>query len=655
MNIKRFLSLPLMALGFANVNAANEPVVMTIDGEPIYKSEFEYVYKKNNSTTTVEKKSVDEYVDLFINYKLKVLNAKEDGLDDSKAYIDEYRQYREQLAQPYFLSNGDISVLEREAYDRIRKKVACSHILVNYNSKDSVPPYIKISKIQRELKNGASFSDLAKEYSDCPSGKNGGYLGNVECFQMVYDFENVIFNLKPGEVSEPFKTKFGYHIATVLDVRPNVWKKRASQIFVPSSDPNAEQKADSLYNLVKNGANINKLAAELNVTNFNGTNEGRLPWLSEGSAEMPPEVVNAIMGLEKVGDIVKSKSRVGWHVFRLDSTNLDLSFEQCEPEIRQRILKSDRAAYAQELLIRNLYDRYGVNSDTTALADFYALARNSDDLDLKKEYATLDKPLYSFLDETYPQSDFIPFFDKERSLWNNVLDNKGSDQLRKAYGNFKSEKDFVNACFVKFLRGQVIEKSYEQLEKSNSEYRNLLKEYSDGLLLFNISNDKVWNLASRDQSGLEQYFAEHKSDYKWNDSHFRGWVFYCKNNSIKKKANKFYNKHKDMPKEELQDAMTKELNKKGSNILCRHGLFQKGKNKAVDYYIYKVGSAYEVEKKSYPEVLVVGTETYEPESFTEVRGAVVADYQNKLEADWIKTLRNNHKVVVDYDVLKTIK
>lgn len=657
MNFKHYFFLPAFVLGAFSANAASDPVVMTIDDAPIYKSEFEYVYNKNNSASTLDKKSVDEYLDLFINYKLKVLDAKEEGYDQLANYLREFKQYRDQLANPFIMDSESLTQLLKEAYDRMKVQVACKHILIDYKSKDSVPPFVRISKIYDELKAGAKFEDLARKYSACPSSKQGGYLGYVDCFKMVYDFENEIYKLKPGEFSKPFKTKFGYHIAMVSDVRPNAWRKKTSHIYISSSTPNAEAKIDSLLDLLNKGADINKLSAQYSQSNFSGTADGHMPWTEKGASNMPPEIVKAIMDLEKVGEYKKSMSRLGWHIFRLDSTNLDIPFSAMKPEIERKIMQSDRASKVNHLYVKGLYDKYAVSVDENSLSQFLPLIEDREDLNMKSELAKLDKPLYVCADETYPQSDFFYAFEKERSVWHAVKSRHASDEQMREYGRFSSDAQFLNYAFSKYLEERLLERSLDDLEKSNSDYRNLLNEYSDGLLLFAISNDKVWNVASKDRRGLEAYFQEHQANYKWSEPRFRGKIIYCSTNKIKNKVDKFYSKYKALPNDSLDKAIKTKFNKdpKKPEVAIKNGVFTKGQNKAVDFYVYKIGEQYQVERESLPEVLIYGNETVDPASYKEVRGAVVADFQNKLDADWVKSLREKHKVVVNQEVLKTIK
>lgn len=657
MNLKHFFILPALVLGAFSANAASDPVVLTIDDKPVYKSEFEYVYNKNNSSASIDKKSVEEYLDLFINYKLKVLNAKEEGYDQQAAFVKEYNQYRDQLANPYILDSESLDQLLHEAYNRMKNQVSCSHILIDFKSKDSIPPYVRISKIYDELQAGAKFEDLAVKYSACPSKSRGGYLGYVDCFKMVYDFENVIYNTKPGQISKPFKTKFGYHVVKVSDVRPNMNKFKVSQIYIPSSVPNAEAKIDSLLELVNKGADFNKLAEQNNTNNFNGTDDGRMPWTFRGDSKMPPEIVSSIVSLDKVGEIKKTMSRVGWHLLRLDSTNLDFSFADMKPEIEKKIMQSDRSSKVSYLYIKGLYDRYAVSVVDASLEQFLPLIADREDMNMKAELAKLDKPLYTCADETYPQSEFFAAFEKERSIWNSVKERHASDDQLREYGRFSSDEQFLNYAFSKFLEERLLKKSLVDLENSNAEYRNLLNEYSDGLLLFNISNDKIWNVASKDRAALAKYFDEHKDNYKWSEPHFRGKIFYCSTNKIKNKVDKFYAKYKGLQSDSLDKAVREKFNKDPKNpvVVVKNGTFTKGQNKAVDFYVFKQGSSYQVERESLPEVLIYGNETYEPTSFKEVRGAVVADYQNQMDADWVKSLRDSHKVVVNREVLDTIK
>lgn len=669
MNFKKIFQLPLLAAmlfaGYSaqvSAGAPSDEVLLTIDGEPIMRSEFEYVYNKNNSVSSSEKKTIEEYLELFINYKLKVQDAKDSKLDELGSYTRDYEQYREQTALPFLIDADSKNNLVREVYERSKKRVAASHILIKFDRKDSVPPLTRIYQIQRELKNGADFAELAKQYSDCPSGKrSGGYLGYFNVFDMVYDFENVAFNMKPGEISDPFRTKFGYHIVKVVDVIPNVTEKRVSQIFISNSNPRAKEIIDSLKRVVEinEGLNFHDLAKKYNSSKMNGDEYGRLPWIQNGSQLLPPDVVRMIMDTEK-GEITQMSSPMGYHLFKLDSTNLDIPYEKKKAEIQERVLKSDRAGLITRNFLSGLKRKYDVRIDTANLYQFLPYCVSGGDIipDLKANSHKFTLPLYYVEEEVYSQQDFLPIVDKERNNWIIYKSGHGSPDQKKKFGRIKSDSIFLLYCLDEYLKKELVSKSYEGLQVAYPEYKNQLQEYSDGLLLFSASERKVWQAATANIKGLQEHFKANQEKYKWTEPRFRGLVVHSKSVKIKNQVEKFFDSvSPEMPLDSLKRALDREFNKDKNNkqIKVRKGTFAKGTNNAIDHFVFKSAPVLEVSDALYPEVSIFGSETTEPVEMSEVRGAVVSDVQDKLEKEWVERLRKEHKVVVNKSALKHVK
>lgn len=661
MNKKVFSLLPaaLMCMAGMAQSTANDPVIMTIDGDPIYKSEFEYVYNKNNADNAVDKKSLAEYADMFADYKLKVLDAKNQGLDKESSYLSEFGKYREQLAIPFLIDQSERKALVKEAYERSKESVAVSHILIKYSRNDSVPPYVRISRIYNELQKGADFATLAKKYSDCPSAKNGGYLGYDNVFDMVYPFENVVYNTKVGTFSKPFQTQFGYHIAYVSDRRPNIRKAKTSLLFISASHANSENLADSLYKAVQiKGADFNKISAKYSDGFFNGTKDGRMPWIEAGSQYYPPDVVSAVFSMKNDGEITKVAGPLGVYIFKLDKSNLDLPFDSMKADLDQKVLQSDRSSVITAHFLAGLGSKMSYAlADSSALYAFVPLVKNEDMIGREQKASHMDAPLYSIQDVTYPQSSFYTAFSAGLDKMNAVLHGSGSKEDAALYSGVKSDSDFVLITYNDYVRKQLIELAYNDLKNYNADYRNLLQEYSDGLLLFDVSNKKVWSRATNDDSGLSKFFNDHKSNYKWPDAHFEGKVIYCKNERTKKKVDNLFEKLGNVSSDSITIALYEKFMKdpKNDDIRVKTGVFAQGANPAVDFYVFKKGESYTPEMDAFPIVAVYGQQTFTPSDFKEMRGAVVADYQNSLDKEWKEELRANHKVVINKDVLNTVK
>lgn len=657
-------SLLCFCLGASAQLHKDDPAIITIDGEPVYKSEFEYIYNKNNSNAS-EKKSVDEYLDLFINYKLKVVEAKERKYDKNPHYLEELDTYRKQLAIPYIIDDATRDNLVEEAYQRSKTSIACSHILIKPNHKDSIPPIARITRIYNELKNGAAFDSLARIYSDCGSARNGGYLGYANVFDMVYPFENVMYNTKVSEFSKPFTTEFGYHIVKVNDRKPHFTMAKISQIFISSSTKNAHAKADSLYKIVsKKPKKFNKISAANSENFFSGTKDGIMPWITKGQGIVPPSVEDEVFSMSKVGDIREFYvAPMGYMIARLDSTSLDLPESQFTAEITEKVLNSDRANVIANSFLANLANRTSYQLlDSAALYDFVPLVRDST-FDVTNYKALLEKPLFTMLDIVYPQSNFFNVFLQEKGFWINANKGIGNRAEKQKYVGVTSDSGFVLRCYDDYINRVMKQVAYDDIENNNLDYHNLLQEYSDGLLLYTVSNEVVWTKALRDNGGLDKFFSEHRSDYKWSEPHFVGQVIYCKDVKTKQKVDKLYASFNGNIPVNIDSVLhvmfkvqgDKDVKKADAQISFRKtSAYKKGKNKAVDYYVFKTTDSCQVEHADFPEVSVYGKETTEPTEFDEFRGALVADYQASLDKKWIERLRSKHDVVVHKDVVATV-
>ena len=651
-----------LAMGaFAQISS-DDPVVIRIDGEPIYKSEFEYVYNKNNANA-VEKKSLDEYAELFVNYKLKVLDAKEKKYDENYDYLAEVYRTREQMAIPFIIDDGTRDNLVKEAYERSKTSVAVSHILVKTGTADTVSPFLKISKIYNELNAGANFAELAKKYSDCPSGKgNGGYLGYANVFDMVYPFENAMYNTPVGQYSKPFASEFGYHIVKVSDRKPNINSVKISQIFIGAETPNAEKKIDSLLaecQKKKNLKKFNKIAEANTQREFNGTKDGHMPWISRNNAMIyPPEFISNVMSLSKTGEMRSFYiPAVGYMIARLDSSNLDLPFDSVKGQLTEKVLHGDRASVISSNFLANLENRtsYAI-LDSAALFEFIPLVSDST-IDVGTFVKSLNKPMFTMMDITYPQSAFYPSFSRDLDKWKAMKNGYKNRQDKQYFAGVTTDKDLVLLSYKKYVEGMMTRFAYDDLKKSNPEYKYLYQEYSDGLLLYNISLEKVWNKAARGNDGLYKYFEANKQNYQWKEPHFVGRVIYSKNTKVKKQVDKLFDSFNGNIPSNIDSVLNVKFDmndKSKAQIKVKELACLKGKNKAVDYYVFKEGSADSLGIKNFPEVSIYGNSTTDPTNFSEFRGQLVTDYQEWLDKTWIEDLRKNHVVEIDQNVLKTV-
>jgi peptidyl-prolyl cis-trans isomerase SurA len=633
---------------FSNIlfSQVSDPVLMTINGNPISRSEFEYIYNKNNSNNSLDKKTLDEYVDLFVNFKLKVEEAKTQGIDTTAAFRNELAGYRTQLTKPYLTDSKVDDRILQEAYDRMKEDVNVSHILIrvaqNASPADTLKSWLEIEQIYKRLNNGEDFTKVAKEVSQDPSvEKNGGHIGWISAFRTVYPFETAAYNTPVGTFSKPIRTAFGYHIVKVNGRRKSLGEVLVSHImiFTSQGDTALNRKAkitiDSIYQRIKAGDDFGKLAQKYSMDKGSAAKNGELPWF--GTGRMVPEFETAAFALKNIGDISRPiESPYGWHIIKLmDRRGLD-TFENTKADIEQKVKRDERANMGRDAFLANLRKTYNVKSNDANLQEMAKLAgtKSVSDSSFLTEAIKLKKPVLTFADKTFTQGDFAQF-------------------LKKQFGADKSKfSDIMNVEFKNFTDNNLMSYEDSQLEKKYDDFRNLMQEYHDGILLFDISNKEVWDKASRDTTGLDNYFKNHRAVYTWEKPHYKGRVIYCKDSPTFKIAQSIV---RISNVDSIDKYLRTRLNDSIQYVKIEKGLYVQGDNKAVDHFVFKTKDKY-VPSKDYPFVFVWGKLLKKsPEDYTDVRGLVTADYQEFLEKEWIKSLRAKYPVEINRDVLKTIK
>jgi len=370
--MKRILSfLILIAITQIIVTAQDykDEILMTIGEKDITAGEFERVYKKNNNENLDQQQTVEEYLDMFINYKLKVIEAENLGMDTASSFLKEFDAYRRQLAQPYLSSEELTEKFAMQAYERMKTEVNASHIMVrvssNAPSEDTAYAYNKLMDIRKRIYEGEDFETVARATSDDPSAKtNGGNLGWFSVFRMVYPFENAAYQTEVGEISLPVRSSYGYHIVKVNDKRPAKGSVHVAHIFVRSPASMSTEEAEEarkkifmVYDSLQAGANFVEMAKEYSEDKATGVKGGELPWFKSG--QMIPVFDSASFALENKDDISKPvKSDYGWHIIRLLEKKSVGTFEEEKPEILTNIKKGDRGKSRDRAFINQLKEEY---------------------------------------------------------------------------------------------------------------------------------------------------------------------------------------------------------------------------------------------------------------------------------------------------------
>lgn len=627
-----------------------DPVLMTIGSTKVTVSEFENVYRKNNSKEgTPDAKSLADYVDLFVNFKLKVKEAEEMGLDTAKSFKEELGGYRKQLAQPYLTDKDVNEKLLKETYDRMKEDIHASHILVKVSEtalpKDTLEAYNKILKIRARIIKGEDFNKVAAEkgVSDDPSSKdNGGDLGFFTSLQMVYPFETAAYNTKVGEVSMPVRTRYGYHIIKVTERRKAQGEVMVAHIMVKTTPNmtkedslNAFTKITEIYNKLKAGSKFEDLANEFSDDKSTAKKGGELPWF--GTGKMPIEFEKVAFSLANKGDYcAPMRTKYGWHIIKLIDKRGLASFDDMKNELKAKVTKDSRSQAGRASLIAKVKTEYKFKENPKMLDEFIKVIDSTifdGRWDVVKAKG-LNKPMFNFNDQVYTQADFANFISAHQS--------KRPKMDVKVMLN-QNYKQFVEESAVAYEEGR--------LDQKYPEFKALMQEYRDGILLFELTDQKVWSKAVKDTVGSKAYYEKNKTNYMW-DERAEATIYTCSSDKVAAQVRGLMKKKKS--EKDILAAVNKDSQ---LNLQVDTRVFNKGENEFVDKNWNPGTSADMVSEKDKKVVIVVTTKLLKPEpkSYTDSKGMVTADYQNYLEKEWIASLKAKYPVAIDKAVLATIK
>lgn len=636
-----------------------DPVILTVAGEEITKSEFLNVYQKNNvNGEVIDRKSLEEYMELYINFRLKVKEAESLGMDTMRSFKDELAGYRKQLAQPYLIDEKMNRSLLEEAYNRKKEDIRASHLLIkvdrNAAPADTLEAYKKIMSLRKRVMKGEDFGKLAAEFSDDLSARdrtvdnrvvkgNRGDLGYFTVFDMVYPFETGAYNTKVGEVSNPIRSDFGYHLIYVTDRKPALGKVQVAHILLKAKTQataadtaEMDKKAQEIYERLLKGEDFTALAQQYSDDKTTSTKGGVLPWF--GANRMIPEFIKEVSKLEKIGDVAKPfTSSFGWHIVKLIDKKDIGTYEDNLNDLKQNLSRSDRAKKSEDALISKIKDEYKFTQNLKAKNEFYKVVT---DTIFKAGWSTdnakeLNKVLFTIGRHQYTQQDFALYLVQ--------------NQKKSAPENINA---YVDRMYSAFVNQKLLEYEDSQLESKYPEFKALMKEYRDGILLFELTEQKIWSKASKDTTGLEAYYNANKQNYMWQQR--ADASIYTLNSTDKKILESL----RSAVKKGLTDNEILELiNNDSTTVLSiDRRKFEKEENQLVDRIKWAKGETSESVEDGKTTIIKIN-EVIEPEpkKLNEVKGLVTANYQDYLEQQWIKELRNKYPFKVNQEVLSSIK
>ena len=642
---------------------SDETVVLKVGDENVTLADFEHVFRKNNKDSVTTTEALDAYMELFVNFKLKVLEAEAMGMDTVSAFKKELAGYRDQLARPYMVDSDLLDELVEEAFERKGMEVRASHILVSVvpdaSPADTLVAWNRIQTLRDRVINGADFGEVARSKggSEDPSVKsNGGDLGWFTAFQMVYPFECAAFETAEGEISEVVRTRFGYHILKVDGKRKARGEVQVAHIMVrmPSDAPqdqvaNAEGRIQEVLRLLRSGEDFDALALKYSEDPSTAAKGGLLPWFGTGKMVEPFE--EAAFGMEQVGDLAGPvRTNYGFHILKLIDKKELPSFEDSQRELTKKVRRDSRAEITKTSFVRGLQAEYGAKVSSRRRDALVRAGANIDSLFHAGHPLTgvkaseLPRTLFSVAGQAHTVDDFVDWVNASRVR---NLDLPASDK--------------VNQEIDRYLETMLLAHEDTQLERKHNDFRLLMEEYHDGILLFELTDQNVWSRAVKDTAGLVEFHKTHLEDFMWDDR-LEVAIYTCEDADIAKKVRKALRKSGDV------ETLRRELiSERPLALRAETGLFSQGENPWADRAFSALADGSLVaDKKGMlmletseggSQIILVEVKAQlapAPKALDECRGQAIAAYQDHLEQAWIEELRLKYPHDINREALYSL-
>lgn len=641
-----------LLLSFSAVTYAQnikKEVLFTIDNKPYYTDEFARVYNKNLDLVKDEsQKDLTQYLELFIGYKLKINKANKLGLQNGTTYQNELKSYRAQLSKNYITDSKVTKELVDEAYQRSQKEVHASHILItvdeNAAPEDTLKAYNKIVDIRKRAVAGEDFGKLAQENSQDPSAKeNKGDLGYFSSFRMVYAFESAAFNTPKGKISNPIRTRFGYHIIKVDDVRDNRGEIQVAHIMILNPKPEdtdkdkAKNTINEIYKKLQQGEKFEDLAKQFSEDKSSSSKGGVLNRFGSGQLSSE-EFENVAFSLTKDKPVSEPfQTKFGWHIAKLIERFPLKTYDEMKPELENKVGKDDRSRKITNSLNEKLRKKYPIKRNDKVYAavakavtpDFY-----ENKWELPKDTKAYDAKLFTIQDKDVTGTDFLKYIATQQ----------------KAGSGIRPVNKMVDKMYEKFVDDQLNTYYNDHLEGEFPEFAAVMEEYRDGLLLFDLMEKEIWEKSKTDTIGLKNFYDTRKTNYTWKNR-ADVVIISSTNEKMIKEAQKM------LKKGSTPDQIKEKLNTKDKvEVMTNAGTFEEGNDalpKGLQFKeglseITKDGQYYFVTKVN--KVLPAGIKTLE-----ECKGKCINDYQQYLEQRWVDDLKAEFTVKTNPEVFERVK
>lgn len=631
-----FFILFILSINILNSQDLDSKTLMTIGNQNISVKEFLRVYNKNiNLVQDQNLKDIDYYINLYSKYKLKLIEAKELGYDLKDSYKKEFKSYKNQLSNAYTTDKEVTESLVKEAYNRTANEIKAQHILVRFqDNQDSLLAYEKIQSLRSRLIN-EDFLNLRSLLHD---GKSIFVedLGYFSAFKMVYEFENAAFNTLVGQTSTPFRTQFGYHVVKVLDTRPSRGKVQVAHIMISNTQKDSslvpEIRINELYNSLIQGSSFETLAKQFSDDKSSASKGGVMNPFKSG--DINSEVfVDTAFNLNEIGSISKPiQTQYGWHILKLILKSPIQPYEIIKQDLEKKVKRDSRSLIIRKKMIEKLVSKYEIFEPN---------------LDLSSQLITIDaKESLWVLKSTKLKDVFLRIEDK---IYTYETFLKFLNQNNRLYVKSKSNYEFIKKQYKTFFENNLFEYKKNNLINENEEFANILKEYEDGLLLFDIMQDKIWDVAKNDTLALKLFYDNNVSKFKSKEK-IVGTIISSKDKKHLKKVIKLWEKSI------INQEISNQLNYKSQVIILSTGEFEITDPLLPQNKNFKKGISKIIEfENNYVVLKVQDIIPAKTLPFEKIKGSVISKYQSFLETNWVEKLANKYHIKIDNKVLEELK
>lgn len=628
--------------------AASDPVLMTINKMPVHLSEFEYLYHKNN-TQQLQPQTLDEYVDMFVNYKLKVVAALDAGIDTTAAFRSEFDQYATELAEDHMVDKQMQDSLLREAYNHIKELRYVSHIMMPGPGGDITPEqaYAHADSVYNAIIAGTTtFEDAAAKYSiDRGSSTKGGSMGWVQGGRYPWPFEQATYNTPLGQISPVINSGYGLHIIRVDQVKPNPGEVQSQHILkltihkTPEQQEQARLAIDSLYNVVTQpGADFSDVARRESEDPGSAEKGGDLGWYGPGMMVAPFDSASFAMNVGEISQPIRTS--YGYHIIHKTGARPVASFDEMSQTLEAQISGDERSVMPRNRRIDQIVLQYKgqlIDKGFDKVRQLLESIGGYDSVAIER-LKTSDIAVYSVKGKKYPVS--------------GIMDGMPVTQATDINNAIALLRSAANTA----MRNTATAVYRQDLLDIDPDYRNIYNEYRDGILLYTISNKEVWERAAKDTLGLEQYFEANRSKYTWQKPKYKGYVIFASNDSVCNLVKAFTDSLDAAGAQFTREELVVKIDTRfGRDAKVERVIAAQGDNAITDYLAFG-GPKPENLKIRWNEYYAYrGRVIDQPEEAVDVRGQVTTDYQTQLEKQWVESLRQRYPVKINKKVLSTVK